>query len=1519
MANDTAATSGVDPFAAFGRQVRQGAVAPDMSAGDPFDSFSKERLDRQVSRAADVGGFRSQPQVPRLPADATYLNSEAGQDLLQRGLQNFDSLSAVEKKQIKQAREQFPEIDAAFSQAEALASEETEQQERITTFRQIAQAMGKASGQAMLEGRGEVVRLLKMFEAAASGVGEMISPTDAIKRLDVATGGVPDKQTMQQNLSRVFTEAGVTPVKPGDDYVRYDRRDRPHKGTHTVASAIATNLAVGAYRLGPELLAGLMDNPVDFAKGLITFVPETLSTILTALDVQSIPLGPSGAAIPLVPSDEEVEQARDELIANPLAVAMLGLIGVGLGRGRSGRRVSVAREAVDRFVKEGEGKVEAAEAKTKAAEEALATEKKPKPPEKPAAGKEAPPVTKEPPPKAEPKPAAAGEAADISKPITQTEFDAVTKAKKKAEGEITASEKQIERLEAAVKPEHTEQAKADVQRLVDEQRGIIEKRREIVAEAEQTLQRPVEKVQDVSQVTKPEPIVSKEVPDALRQKKAAEAGPEAPPAQKAAKVEVPDTTPPAEVSTGFETADAARNLGHAKAAVKVAEQALDLKTLTKEQRAKAESDLIANKELVEKFQAEVDRIKGKTEPKTPEIVGLSKAENAEIRARFNLDKLPEDEVRHFTESASEAKSRGLDRDALEIADQVLKAERPISTAEHAGMTLKATELIKEYERTIAEASDLIEKGEIGAAETARLRSEVTLDQLDKLTEATKLGRREAARTTSIGRMRVDAETYELAPTMQRARVAKGKKLTPKETATIEKVVKANSELETKLQALEKEFDATKAERDKLAAERETAREVAKAEIVSKAAKKTSANLADRADAKKRLLAIGFRVNEITGIGVEALYQVGRLASTYIKEGVNTLDAVVAAVRKDVPDLSARDVYEALNTRNPSKQAKARNEVQQRIGQMKTQARLLLEIEKAEKGVFDRPEGVKREPPPKAIRDLQKQLRKLRTEAYKSNLEASRLEKAIQKINELQDQLENQHRTLKAKRPIDPPELAAAKAKIAEIRKLMRTQDELARLNKQLETGEFEVRKAKVEEQVPEELDRLRVEVNLARRRIRSAVDDLSPVRGKRLFGEIANFNRATLASLDFSGWLRQNVIPVFSHPLKSIRQFKGSASATLSDFRAEKIATEINNRPQSYLYHKSALEIRELDGIVTKLEESFMSKLAEKIPIVGIIVRASNRNMLTLGNLIRTALFDDFLLKNPNATHAELTNYANGLNKMTGIGDLGQFAAAANALSLGFFAPKLAVSRVQAPLLPFKRGLSPRVRRQFARDLGGFVATGSAILGLASIWAEDNDDIEVGADPRESDWGKIRVGNTRIDIWGGFQQPARLIWRTGLGITDRIGISGQHLTKTEREFDYVEELTRFAQYKQAPFIGLTRSLLEGKTAVGEPVTVTEAFAKSLVPLILQDVRDAYKEAGFARAAGAGALAFFGVGVNTFEDSENRLQRDIKKAIADKDFKRVAKKQEELTRLRAKNQRRKAQEKRQEALEKARQR
>ncbi|KKL03705.1 hypothetical protein LCGC14_2623450, partial [marine sediment metagenome] len=140
------------------------------------------------------------------------------------------------------------------------------------------------------------------------------------------------------------------------------------------------------------------------------------------------------------------------------------------------------------------------------------------------------------------------------------------------------------------------------------------------------------------------------------------------------------------------------------------------------------------------------------EPVKPfgDVVGLNKAENARLREFFKLDKLPELEKIPVKQSFAEAKTQQLDVKALDIADEVLKTKRPLTRAEHAGMGLRATKLVNEYDQSIKRQSELIDKGDVGAASTERLISETALEQFDKLTEAARFGRAEAARTMQIG-------------------------------------------------------------------------------------------------------------------------------------------------------------------------------------------------------------------------------------------------------------------------------------------------------------------------------------------------------------------------------------------------------------------------------------------------------------------------------------------------------------------------------------------------------------------------------------------------------------------------------------------------------------------------------------------------------------------------------------------------------------------------------------------------
>ena len=74
----------------------------------------------------------------------------------------------------------------------------------------------------------------------------------------------------------------------------------------------------------------------------------------------------------------------------------------------------------------------------------------------------------------------------------------------------------------------------------------------------------------------------------------------------------------------------------------------------------------------------------------------------------------------------------------------------------------------------------------------------------------------------------------------------------------------------------------------------------------------------------------------------------------------------------------------------------------------------------------------------------------------------------------------------------------------------------------------------------------------------------------------------------------------------------------------------------------------------------------------------------------------------------------------------------------------------------------------------------------------------------------------------------------------------------------------------------------GKDPVGRetprwpPWDTESLWFKSLIPLVYQDISEMAESRGWGFAATGGTMAFFGVGVNTYEDSERATRRRIVK-------------------------------------------
>jgi hypothetical protein len=381
----------------------------------------------------------------------------------------------------------------------------------------------------------------------------------------------------------------------------------------------------------------------------------------------------------------------------------------------------------------------------------------------------------------------------------------------------------------------------------------------------------------------------------------------------------------------------------------------------------------------------------------------------------------------------------------------------------------------------------------------------------------------------------------------------------------------------------------------------------------------------------------------------------------------------------------------------------------------------------------------------------------------------------------------------------------------------------------------------------------------SKRKARKKVDAYRK-RGKiELAIEIAGLPRALISTADMGASLRQGLLLSVSRPGAALDTFGKAFKAFFSQNKADEIDLVIRKHPDHYKRERAKLYLTPMDRIhMAAREETFVSTFAERIPLIKHLVLASERHMVATLNMLRVAAFDQFMNSHPESSLGDQKAFADYVNKASGRGDLGRAAGAAQAASIVFFAPRFAISRFQAPLTLAKNWKSPVVRNAIAKDFALFLGTGGTMLGLAALAG-----FEVGYDPKDSDFGKIKIKNTRIDIWGSFLQPARLVLQPIMAGKDR-------WQEGETDVDLIQAAMQFASYKLNPSITIPAQLITGEDLIGEERTMLQTLGNSTVPLIVQETIDTLQtEKDPALAAGSFGGAFFGVGVSSYEKGSKK--------------------------------------------------
>lgn len=401
------------------------------------------------------------------------------------------------------------------------------------------------------------------------------------------------------------------------------------------------------------------------------------------------------------------------------------------------------------------------------------------------------------------------------------------------------------------------------------------------------------------------------------------------------------------------------------------------------------------------------------------------------------------------------------------------------------------------------------------------------------------------------------------------------------------------------------------------------------------------------------------------------------------------------------------------------------------------------------------------------------------------------------------------------------------------------------------------------------------------RQIQHLIGNEIPKSKGDLLKEIAGLPRTILASGDLSFGGRQGLVYATTHPITFAKAwpqqftyfkqaFKGSDSEAFDAMMAD-----IRSHPDYHLLEKAKISLTEPTGnSAAKREEQFLSSdLAEKIPALGRLVRGSNYAYTGLGNTLKANQFygmiDHLHYAGIEPSDKLLQDLGEVINTSLGRGGkAGGFVEKhAGFLSSALFSPRLIASRLNVMNPRYYLRLQGPARQEALKGLLGLSAFAMGVLGLAKLSGAD-----VNIDPRSADFGKIKLGDTRLDVLAGFTQYIRLGAQLGTGhkINSTTGADtelGKGLASSR-----LDVLTNFLEGKANPTVSAGVTALKGKDVSGNNIYTAKGAASQLaqrfIPLVYQDINDLRTHPNAVKGslpgkAGAAAAGVVGVGVQTY--------------------------------------------------------
>lgn len=342
---------------------------------------------------------------------------------------------------------------------------------------------------------------------------------------------------------------------------------------------------------------------------------------------------------------------------------------------------------------------------------------------------------------------------------------------------------------------------------------------------------------------------------------------------------------------------------------------------------------------------------------------------------------------------------------------------------------------------------------------------------------------------------------------------------------------------------------------------------------------------------------------------------------------------------------------------------------------------------------------------------------------------------------------------------------------------------------------------------------------------------------------VAGLAKSLKASLDDSAIFHQGWKTLFTDP----RTWAKNAALSFSDIAKQVGKGASNNDVLNAIKADVFSRPNALDGTYGKMkldigmgEEAYPTTLPEKIPLFGRLYKASE--VAYNGFLMRMrADIADKYIDIVKSTGVDLTDkqevraIGRLVNSLTGRGDLGSLEKVGKTVNNVFFSPKMLKANFDFLTLHSTDDMSSFARKQAATNLVKVI--GGMALIMATAKALNPKSVEL--DPRSSDFGKIKIGDTRFDISGGMGSLVTLAARL-LTLSSKSSTTGHVSSLTSGKYGAqtgLDVFEGFIENKLSPAAAIVKDVLQGQDFNGKKPTVGGETQNLLEPLPIQNVQE----------------------------------------------------------------------------------